>query len=252
MNKSKPHQRELVLFREFCESPRDSGIVTIQGSHKYISLAIRGEIPTPKKSILTELFKEFSTEPIKDYIFKRIPKRMLLELALCVLQDIISKGTERAKSLQLVVAKTSSGEKTVVINGADDDTSVAGAAADPHAQINDAIFHLSDKHGKSPNVSLAIGENRDPAYQPPDKQGYFTPARSARKSLRKDFEVSEYTKFIHKSQPHISAIDCEINSFEWAKTRQNIGHNLPNNLSNPYNTYDMQWAEIKTEDTEII
>ena len=40
---------------------------------------------------------------------------MLLELALCILQDIIAKRSTRARSLQLVVAKTTDGDKTVVI-----------------------------------------------------------------------------------------------------------------------------------------
>ena len=172
----------------FCKQPRNSGIQVIQGSHKYISLAIRGEIPTPKKSILIGIFREFSAEPIKDYIFNRIPKKMLLELALCVLQDIIAKGSTRAKSLQLVVAKTTEGNKTVVIDEEDEDgNSASSLARQSPSKIAKAIFKLSDKNGISPDISLSIGEDSDPAYKPPDKQGYFTPVR---RSLRREFDVS--------------------------------------------------------------
>ena len=192
MNKSKSFSSEHKLFLKFCENPRDSDIQTIQGSHRYISLALRGETSTPKKSILITLFQEFSTETIKDWIFNRIPKRMLLELALCILQDIIKKGATRAKSIQLVVAKTSDGDKTVVIEGGDrSDDAIGSQNRISASQIDNALFRLSDKNGKSPVVSIAIGKGKGPAYQPPDKQGYFTPSRSAKKNLQQDFEVSQ-------------------------------------------------------------
>ena len=191
MSKSKSPSPEHKLFTEFCENPRESDIGTIQGSHRFISLAIRGKVPKPKKSILTSLFQEFSEEPIKDWVFNRISKQMLLELALCILQDIISKGAARAKSLQLVVATTSDGEKTVVIEDGDQPEDAAAAQQPtPPTQILDATFRLADKNGKSPDVSISIGENKDPAYQPPDQQGYFTPSRSVRRNLQVELEVS--------------------------------------------------------------
>lgn len=191
MSKSKSSPPEHKLFLEFCANPRDSDIQTVQGSHKYISLAIRGEITKPKKVVLIDLFQEFSTEPIKDYVFNRIPKLMLLELALCVLQDIIAKGPERARSLQLVVAKTSDGDKTVVIEeGEQSERAVASQPQNPATQIENASFRLSDKDGKSADVSFSIGKDKEPAYQPPDKSGYFTPSRSARRNLQKELEVS--------------------------------------------------------------
>ena len=117
---------------------------------------------------------------------------MLLELALCILQDIIKKGATRAKSIQLVVAKTSDGDKTVVIEGGDrSDDAIGSQNRISASQIDNALFRLSDKNGNSPVVSFAIGKGKKPAYQPPDKQGYFTPSRSAKKNLQKDFEVSQ-------------------------------------------------------------
>ena len=67
---------------------------------------------------------------------------------------------------------------------------VASQRQSPPTQILDATFQLSDKHGASPVVSISIGKDKDPAYQPPDQQGYFTPGRSVRKNLQKEFEVS--------------------------------------------------------------
>ena len=189
MSKSKSNNLDKKLFTSFCQDPRGSTIQIAQGAHKFISLSIRGEIPTPKKSILIDIFREFSAEPIKDYIFNRIPKKMLLELALCILQDIITKGSTRAKSLQLVVAKTTDGDKTVVI----EDDCADGNAPNrsdqiPSTQIANAVFRLSDKNGISPDISLSIEKDKNPAYKPPDKQGYFTPVR---RSLTKEFNVSQ-------------------------------------------------------------
>ena len=193
MDSKSSFEKEHDMFTEFCGNPRDSGIVCIQGCHRYISLAIQGEIPTPKKAILIALFKEFTSEPIKDYVFNRIPKKMLLELALCVLQDIISNGPERALSLRLKVAKTSEGVKTVVIG--DDtgkDAEDQSSNSTSKGKIANATFQLSDKQGKDPPVSISIDSNSTkPAYQPPDKRGYFTPSRTARKSLNKAFDNSE-------------------------------------------------------------
>ena len=87
---------------------------TLQDAHKYISLALRNEIPAPKKSILIDLFHEFSLEPIKDYVFHRINKTIILELALRILQEIVEKGEKRDGTLQLVIEKTSSVTKSVV------------------------------------------------------------------------------------------------------------------------------------------
>ena len=163
---------------------------TLQGAHKYISLVLRDKTPSPKKSILINVFHEFTVKPIKDYVFHRINKKMLLELALRVIQEIAENGAERAKSLQLVVEKTSNGSKTVVIaRGAD---TVSKDTPFQTTEIEDVTFKLSDPAGLSPGISFSIGKNREPAYQEPDANGYFTPRRRARKSLTRIFQVMKF------------------------------------------------------------
>ena len=160
---------------------------TLQGTHKYISLVVRNKIPSPKKSILINLFHEFTVEPIKDYVFHRINKTMLLEPALRILQEIAEKGAARTKSLQLVVEKTSNGSKSVVIARIPD-TSEKELSFQT-TKIDDVTFKVSDRAGLSPDISFSIGKNRDPAYQESDVNGYFTPKRGVRKSLNRIFQV---------------------------------------------------------------
>ena len=129
---------------------------------------------------------------------------MFLKLTLCVLQDIIGKGSVKAKSLQLVVAKIKEGDKTVVIDRENNDGSVQSSSKrNVTNKITDTIFRLSDKNGISTDVSLSIGNNRDPAYKPPDKQGYFTPVRGF---LNREFNVS-----LQLTCTHVQAKTTELN-----------------------------------------
>ena len=52
---------------------------------------------------------------MEDYIFSRMAKKILQDLALCILQDLAANGPERAKMLHLEVVKASSGGKLVKI-----------------------------------------------------------------------------------------------------------------------------------------
>ena len=189
MEKSKnTPNSEVDFFKIFCENPRHFDINVLQGSHKFISLVLRNKTPAPKKSILIDIFNEFTSEPIKDYVFHRISKKLLLELALRIIQEITEKGAGRANSLQLVVEKTSNGAKSVVIARNTDNNS--GAAETFEAvEIDDSTFKLTDRAGVSPDISVAIGKQRKPPYQEPDARGYFTPKRRVRKSLAKFFQV---------------------------------------------------------------
>ena len=179
------------FFEKFCENPRGSDIETVQGSHKYISSIIQQKNPPVKKSTLIDIFNEFTVEPVKNYIYHQISKKLLLELALRIFQDIIQNGEERASSLKLVLTKAVTGEKTVGIaphSIAADDGSIISVS-----EVLDASFKLSDRQGLSPDVTFSIGKHRNPAYQKPDDNGYFTPKRTARKSLVADFNVSVIT-----------------------------------------------------------
>ena len=186
---------EQTLFEEFCFDPTNPTIEIIQGSHRFISLSMKNGSSIPKKSTLSELFKEFMTVPAKQYVFNQIPRRMLLELAICILQDIASRGVSRAKTLRLEVVKTTAtaGGKTIAIER--NENPPASAAADGGILAENATFKFSDNSGATPDVAFSIGKNHQPPYQPPDKQGYFTPSRGARKNLQEDFnEASREVK----------------------------------------------------------
>ena len=126
-------------------------------------------------------------------------KSILLELALCILQEIGSFGVDRAKSLRLKVVKTSSAGKQIVIDKDQPAPEFPLTPADESAlkellDIDEAVFCLSDSLGRSPDVKVHSGQGRTPPYLPPDECGYFTPKKSAKKSLSKSFEASAKSK----------------------------------------------------------
>ena len=75
----------------------------IQGAHKYMTHVINGTEQSPKNSIFIGLFNQFTKIPIKEYIFQRMTKIILQELALCILQELILYGPSRAQNLTLVL-----------------------------------------------------------------------------------------------------------------------------------------------------
>ena len=166
-------------------------------------MVLRNKSSVPKKTTLSELFQEFMTEPVKQYVFNRIPRRMLLEVALCVLQDIASKGVSRAKTLQLEVVKTSAGGKTFAIANQHSERPEDSAANS--VQAEDANFRFADNTDKTPDVAFSIGKSHCPPYEKPDKQGYFPPPTRARKSLTAEFAV-EKNKVRHKTVPTVLTI----------------------------------------------
>ena len=128
------------------------------------------------------------------YVFHRINKKLLLELDLRIVQENVQKGVERASSLQLIVQKSPTVQKSIVIVR-NNDKDPAAAETIEGAEIEDATFMLKDSNGVSPDISVAIGKNRDSPYQEPDAREYFTPKRGPRKSLVKYFQVRT---IIHK------------------------------------------------------
>ena len=215
MEKSNTENNGKEFFDKFCENPRGSDIETFQGAHKYVSTVITHKNPPIKKSILINIFNELTVEEIRDYIFHRISKKLLLELALRVLQDIITNGVERASSIKLVLVKVITGKNMVTI-APNSSESNAGSTFSV-SEVLDASFMLSDRQGLSPDVSFSIGKDRQPAFQPPDDNGYFTPKRAAataRKSLEMDFEVSKlqfklvYFKYAHDTQMFNKTSNC--------------------------------------------
>ena len=83
---------------------------------------IQGREDGPNKTILISIFNEFVEGEIKDYIYMKMKKSILLELALCILQEIGSYGVEHAKILRLKLVKSSVGGKQLVIDKENPDT----------------------------------------------------------------------------------------------------------------------------------
>ena len=129
---------------------------------------------------MINIFNEYTVEPVKDYIFHRIAKKLLLELALRV---------ERASSIKFVLTKAITGENTIGIapHGSEHDQQSTFSVT----EVLDASFRLSDRKGLSPDVTFSIGKGREPAYQLPDADGHFTPRRGARKFLTTAFQVGK-------------------------------------------------------------
>ena len=120
-------------------------------------------------------------------------KPLLLELALCVIQEILFNGIGRAKSLQLELVKTKFGGKTVKIadpfqlNRDEFDDAFLG-------KIDEAFFCLKDKNGESPDIQLAAGHGHGSPYSPFGKDGAFLrPKPKAVRSLAAPIEVRPLT-----------------------------------------------------------
>ena len=156
----------------------------IQGAHKYMTHVINGTEQSPKNSIFIGLFNQFTKVPIKEYIFTRMAKPILQELALCILQELISYGPSRAQNLTLVLERTKSNGKTVVIEK--DEFPVSPEFI---SDIDEAFFKLSDITGFSPDKKVASGQGHEAPYVLPDAKGFFTPIKAKRKSLEEDFHV---------------------------------------------------------------
>ena len=179
MSNSTENQFILDCFREFQLHPKRCEPAVIKGAHKYIARSIKGDIEGPKVSVLIEIFNKFSKGPIKDYVYTRMTKSILLELALTVLQDIANGGAERAKTLSLVIEKTKKGGKQVVVT--DTEPPQESQPRDPLLddsfleEIDEAMFCLKDETGATPDFSFESGRGHKPPYSPFGKNGEFVP-----------------------------------------------------------------------------
>ena len=83
-------------------NPTNPTVEIVKGAHCFITQVIQGKQEAPSKAVLISLFNGFVDGQIKDYIYNKIKKPILLELALCILQEIGTHGIEHAKSLKQV------------------------------------------------------------------------------------------------------------------------------------------------------
>ena len=199
------------FFTEFTTDPKGSSMETILGAHRFLAAVIDHEDDGPTLKVLMKIFRPFIPESsIKDYIFKRIKKPLLLELALCILQDVASNGVSRLATLTLAIEKTRSGAKDVVVEPiperSDDESVEDGSFLH---EIDEIFFKFGDSSGDSPDVKFAAGAGHSPSYSPPDAKGNFvTPAkRGVPKTLfptdvsRSCFAIERH--FLHGTSPFL-------------------------------------------------
>ena len=176
-------------FQRFCGNPKLFNMDVIQGAHKFLVEVIRGGKESPTNKTLISIFNAFTPKPIKAYIFNKMGKKILQELALCILQDLATNGPARANTLTLEVIKASAGGKTVQIadHYTDDSESIDQSFLD---EIDEAIFRFRDPSGKSPDVNISSGQGLAAPYLPPDIDGAFvTPKKRKPRSLAEAMEV---------------------------------------------------------------
>ena len=184
MDNSPDSLPNVSCFDLFVKDPKGSKAEVIQGAHKFMTHVIKGSEQSPKNSVFIGLFNQITKVPIKSYVFMRMTKSILQELALCVLQELILYGPSRAQNLSLVLEETRTGGKTVVIEK--DEFPVDKEFI---SDIDEAFFRLSDVTGFSPDKKVASGQGREAPYAPPNPEGFFTPIKPKPKSLHRDFQV---------------------------------------------------------------
>ena len=190
MDNSFQGKSDFECFTSFSENPKKVSPETLKGAHKFVAKIIKDGESGPTVKSMIPIFSAFTTKEIKSYVFTCIRKSILLELLLCIIQDLILNGPERAKTLQIELVNTKAKGKTLRIVDpftANDD----GYDNDFLEKIDEAFFCLKDSEGKSPDVSLAAGQGHAAPYSPFAKDGsYVEPkTRKARRSLEASIEV---------------------------------------------------------------
>ena len=153
---------------------------TILGARRFLALIIKNEEDGPTLKTLMKIFRPFAPESsIKDYVFRRVKKSLLLELALCILQDVAANGLGRLATLNLAIEKTKAGGKNVVVEPQSERP--ANELIEDEAfmhEIDEIFVRFSDTSGSSPDFKFAAGAGRSPSYSPPDDKGNFiTPVK---------------------------------------------------------------------------
>ena len=146
------------------------------------------------------------------YVFKRLGKKILQELALCILQDLATNGPGRAKTLELEVVKASSGGKVVKIVDHFEDGSgpLDQSFLD---EIDEAIFRFKDPARESPDIKISARQGFAAPYLPPNEEGTFvTPTKRKPRSLDEQMAVSPPAELaaifnsVTPSLPHLQAV----------------------------------------------
>ena len=172
-------------FNLFKSNPISQPSEILQGTHKFLLESLKGKLDEPTVDDLIEIFQVFAKDQIKRYLFKSIKKNLNLELALSIVQDLISNGPARAKTLELKVVKLANKGKKVVVRDAFQSPAETPISADDFAGIDEAVFRLTDTSGKSPVRAIAIGRGHAaPSNDARIEKGYLTPHKQPRSSFQ--------------------------------------------------------------------
>lgn len=190
MDNSLQGKSDSECFLMFSEDPKNSPKIIVEGAHKFIANAIKNNEPGPTVQKLIKIFTAFSKTPIKNYVFTRMTKPILLELALCIVQDIALNGPNRARTLTLELVNAKAGGKVVRV--ADPFEVPAGKlSADSLGEIDEAFVTISDKLGVSPDVKFVSGQGHKAPYSPFGGDGSFVrPRGNVARSLDAPLEVN--------------------------------------------------------------
>ena len=80
MDKSIQGKSDFDCFTLFSNSPKNVSIEVMKGAHKFVAKSIKNGDSGPTCSTLIKIFTAFSQQKIKDYVFTRMKKPILLEL----------------------------------------------------------------------------------------------------------------------------------------------------------------------------
>ena len=110
MNNSPDSLPNISCLEMFLKNPTSSKLEVVQGVHKYLSDVIKGTEQSSTNSDFIDLFTQFTKAPFKDYVYRLMTKSILLEVSLCLVQELISGLPDRAANLNLVVEGTRAGQ----------------------------------------------------------------------------------------------------------------------------------------------
>ena len=180
-------------FELFKSNPiKDHPTDILQGTHKFLLDSLKGKLEDPTVDELIEIFNVFAKGSIKRYLFKSIKKNLNLELALNIVQDLISNGNVRAKSLELKVVKLAKKGKKVIVKDVFQSPAEAPISSADFSHIDEAVYRLTDTTGKSPERTISIGRGHASASKNARiERGYLTPRKDLSSSFQKAAERIE-------------------------------------------------------------
>ena len=73
-------------FDIFVRDPKNTKHEIVLGAHRFLSEVIEGKEKSPVNSVFVGLFENFTKTPVQGYVYRRMAKKILQELALRVIQ----------------------------------------------------------------------------------------------------------------------------------------------------------------------